>query len=630
MPLFPSRVFPASHPEANIEGFHRLIDRMHERGRPVLSWYSLNHSESVATAHPDWRMVPFSDDQAIDDDHTFCCVNSPYGDMLAKFVAEVVRDVRFDGIWFDGNCFALHNRAAACRCAYCRDRFQRDTGQVLPGKVDFDDEAFRTWVQWRYEVWVGTWKKLHAAITEANPDAIMAINNYRRYPVPGWMRGIPMRKLAMNILMSGELDLHVFHGDFQMKMHQAYECGLGQDSWLALCDHWNMWVPDIETLPVEQAAVSCASAGGALWMGSGVDHRLSPDACIAAQKATAPLLPYTGGAFVEHVMIWVSQCTQDFHYDAREDYKGAWDAWHGVNELCLHAHVQSTVVFDDHVTDGDIVGRAPVLYAGSAACVSDEQATHLRDFVAKGGVLIASHDAGTRDEWGRPRDTPLLDDLLGITARTPGEASPTLELTDAHLVDACGRWVSAHGAPHTLATPGSDVDLLAHVVDHPMEAWDRFEGRPEPKPRHPGLWFRRHGDGGVIYLGLDLARGHITAPTTFQVRLFKALLERLAPPAITLDAPLQVTMNVREQSDGRWAVLLHNAPGTIWRYPTYHNSGELLPIFDLRIRLTRRTVVEATAVLSGESYAVADDGRSIVVPTLHRNEVVLLRFAPGA
>lgn len=632
--LFPSKVFPNNHPDANFESFRYLIEKLHAIGRPVLSWYPLNHSSAVAEAHPDWRIIPMQGGnlppQQNPAESTFLCVNSPYGVMLPEFCREIVGDVGFDGVWFDGSTFAVDgNSLPGCRCEFCRRRFKDETGEDLPDAVDWDSRAFKVWVNWRYDKLMALWKACLDAMLAVKPQATVCFNNYRRRrsnTAGGWHTGIPLRKLGWDCVMSGELDLQVFHGDFQMKMHRAYGCARGQDSWMALCDHWNCWVPDVETLPIQQAAVACAAAGGVMWMGTGTPAHLSLPVLAAAQEASAPLMPYAGGEPVQYAAIWCSQQTQDF-FD-RDWCMCAWDEWHGANELCLHAHLPSAIVFDDHVADGDIVGKYPVLLAGNTACVSARQAEMIRRYVEQGGVLLACADFAMRDEMGVLYDSPPLDELLGIMRRRPGaHLSPTLELKTQRLIEAAGsRWVSWKAVKHALADPRKDVELLADTVDHPGGSWDNHEGRGEPYLRFPGLWLKRHGKGSVIYAGPNLFLSHIAAPTGAQVRFFKALLEPLAPPPITLDAPMCVTLNVRERGDGVWMAHLHNAPGSLWRYATPCNSGELVPVRGIALH-AGRAVLSAVSGLNGQVFPMSSDRQTVSIPELHRNEVVLLRFA---
>jgi hypothetical protein len=116
--------------------------------------------------------------------------------------------------------------------------------------------------------------------------------------------------------------------------------------------------------------------------------------------------------------------------------------------------------------------------------------------------------------------------------------------------------------------------------------------------------------------------------------VLRALLTGLRPPRITLQGPLCVTMNARVQADGRWAVHLHNAPGSAYGYPApprsnyLHTPGEVVLVHDLVIEVCEGSVRSAHSGISGETYQVLE-GRKVRVPALALHEVVLLEVSDG-
>jgi len=630
VPLYPSKVVPACHPEANMETFRYLLDRLHGIGRPVLSWLTVNHSDAVLSVYPEWRMrfleMPGFTENT---ESAYICPNSPYGEMLPRFAAEIVREVGFDGIWFDGSTFSSHHSTpafqAGCTCGFCRERFKRETGRELPTRMDFDNPDFRVWINWRYDVLMELWKRCVDAVRDANPEAIVCFNNYRRRTGSyiGWNTGIPMRRLGWDALMSGELDNFPGQADIQTKINLAYGLARGSESWWPLCDHWNMWVPDTEPLSAVQAALGCVSAGGTACTGVGVDAKTMAYALRAMEEAAAPRMPWLGGETIEYAAILASQSAMDF-YAAPQD---AWDGIHGANEFCRHAHLQSSVIFDDHLERGEL-DCYPVVLLGNAACVSERQAEKLTAYVQAGGVLVACHEAGDRDALGYPHPTPVLDSLLGITARRPGQhILPTLErINDGEVLERC---VTFQGA-HTLATPAADVELLANTADHGMGSWDGHETDGTPFPRSPGLWLRRVGQGAAIYLGVDYFTNYLRCPTMHMLRLLRDLLVSLRPPRVTLRAPMCVTMNARVQPDGQWAVHLHNAPGSAYSYPAPpHNSylhapGEVAPVHDIAVIVHDGLILGADSGVTGEPLTVSPALGEVHVDRLDLHDVVLI------
>jgi hypothetical protein len=631
-PLFPSKVFPNCHPQANFESFRYLLDRLHGIGRPVLSWYGLGGSAAVLEAHPDWAMkllLMDGSDRILESKN--CCYTSPYTDLLARFAAEVVTVIGFDGIWFDGSTMTDHGlppyHQPGCVCDFCRERFRRDTGLEMPGRVDYENKTFRIWVNWRYAILMEVWKKMTDAILAAKPEATVAFNNYRRrHPTfMGWNTAIPMRRLDWDALMSCELDGFPTQGDIQTKILNAYRCQRGTDTWWPLYSHAHVWVPDNSPLSAEQAMVSCVSAGGSAFSGIGVDARLIPGPLKAMQKSGAALWPYRQGRTVEYAAIWASQQTQDFFYKGNVEL--GFNQVHGANELCQHAHVQSSVVFDDDVAAGDLA-QYPVLLLPNCSCVSRQQAERLQAYVAAGGVLFATGETGTLDELGYPHPRPVLDDLLGIRSRAPSQGSPTLEFKGKGMIKAVGMHLS-FGGRFVRAEPAADVELIAKAADRTAGSWDGIETHAPPFERVPILWRRRVGKGWIVYCGSNIMGWHLTEPVPATAALFRKLLDELAPPPIVAQAPLCVTINSRRLPDGRIAVVLHNAPGTAYRYPTparsnfLHAVGEVIPVSNIRIRLNGLRCRSAVSGITGKPLKVSS-GATIRVPRVKIYEVALL------
>ncbi|GAG17833.1 unnamed protein product, partial [marine sediment metagenome] len=262
-------------------------------------------------------------------------------------------------LWFDGATWSYHGSVPmyfpGCKCGFCRERFRADTGHELPEGIDWESRTFREWVNWRYDVLMGVLRNIVDAVHEVNPDAAICYNNYRRRAGSGgngWSTAIPMRRLDLDMVMSGELDGFPGQADVQMKINRAYRCKRGAESWWPLCDHWYLWVPDTQPLSAVQSVLGCISAGGVASTGVGVETKKMAYVLRAMQDAAAPRMPYLGGETVEYAAIVASQQTMDFL--GRNEPKPVWDDIHGANELLRHAHLQSSVIFDGDLEAHDL------------------------------------------------------------------------------------------------------------------------------------------------------------------------------------------------------------------------------------------------------------------------------------
>ncbi len=658
VPLFPSKVFPVHHLEANSEIFRELVDRVHAIGRTIVCWYPLHLCKSLLTVHPEWRLQYYDFDNGDvakgDSPEDAICPSSPYLQLLPEFLAEVTREFDFDGFWLDGTIYSLHwgTFSPGCKCSCCQARFKKDTGLDLPAPETINkhlitDPVAKRWVKWRYDVLMDLWKGCVDAVVAVKPSATVAINNLRHRDMNGWNLGIPLRTLGFDAIMSTETCTFPAQADLQMKLQKAYKFRRGVDTWQALSDHGYSWSPDVETLTFKQGMLATISAGGDKTpVGTDCDIRHIALMLKELHEVMEPRARYKGGETVEYAAILASQQTEDYYTPLSLNGH----SYHGANELCRHAHLQSSIIFDDYI-DRDELTRYPVILIGNAACLSLAQVQTLERYVNNGGVLFACHEAGTLDEWGTPHDQPVLDNLLGIHRRGGIAPAVTALFTDAALRETCGPMVTfVNGA--TITEPASDCRVLASAVPPGLHGaypqtntWSAglsgFTGVSsnattaggtddiQPLTNPAAMWTRAVGKGHVVYLGAELCQAYLHGPTTRMVELVRTVLTDLRPPAVTIEGPQCVSVNTRIQSDGRWAVHVHNAPGGLYRYPqpvnanTLHAVGEVVPVHDLVIHLNGMKVTSAVSGVDGRTFKV-EHGTAIHVPRLDLHDVLLL------
>ena len=536
-----------------------------------------------------------------------------------------MKDVGFDGIWFDGATFSNHhtNFQPGCKCDFCRKRFKKDTGLDLPERVDYESHNFRIWVNWRYEVLMDVWKRIVEAVEVVKPEATVCFNNYRRRPLKPWNTAIPMRKIKLNAIMSSELDAFPFQADIQMKINQAYGFKKGVESWWPLHNYGNAWAPCPDKLTAVQAVLGCISAGGIASCGTGETAKQAALVLKEMENAAAPRFPYLGGRTIEYAAIVASQQTMDFW--AKNNANKVWDEIHGANEILLHSHLQSSVIFEDHL-EKENLSKYPIIILGNMVCISKKQAKGLKEYVEAGGVLFACDQVGELDELGYPYRKPILDELLGIVSRDKTKGVPALEIKDKKLLSACREYpyVSLQTS-HTMVKPSSDVVVLGKI-------YDRIKATIEKETKnYPGLWKRKIGKGNIIYFSVDLFTNYLQKPTPAMQQFFKTLLTSIVEPKVTIEAPIIVTMNVREQKDKIWAAHLHNNPGSSYRYPNPPNdvwlggTGEVVPIRDIILKVNIGLIQSAKSALSGKSFEIIN-GNRVIVPELQLQDIILLEL----
>jgi len=335
-------------------------------------------------------------------------------------------------------------------------------------------------------------------------------------------------------------------------------------------------------------------------------------------------MPYLKGETVSYAGIWLSQQAQDFYWQWQAE--NSWNGIFGANELCLHSHLQSSVIFDDHVSDGEL-DRFPVLLAGNTACISDTQAENLRTYVENGGVLFASCDFGRFDELGRERGKGVLDDFLGIKSRKVSEGKPTLRILNQQLASSAGEWVSFATGGHQYCETTDEAEVYARLIHQTGANWEGVLDPDEKFPRSPGLWTIKRGKGFVVYSAVRIMADYLGHPGAGKRELFKSVLTGLACPKVSMEGFPGVNMNVRQQEVGTWTIHLHNAPGSAYRpFSSIVDPGIVTPLRDLRLRFADRRVGCARSGLTGEDFSVSKDGEAVCIPRLSRNDVILVEL----
>ena len=184
----------------------------------------------------------------------------------------------------------------------------------------------------------------------------------------------------------------------------------------------------------------------------------------------------------------------------------------GYYQALIEARIPFEMVHD-RLLDAAHIDRFKVLILPNIAALSEAQCAQLRDYVDRGGSLVATYETSLYDEWGVRRADFGLADLFGasydgkVDARMqnsylrlegdPGKRHPILR-----GLDDAGRIINGVSRVHTRTTaayPDPPLTLIPSYPDLPME-----EVFPRvPKTDIPEVFVRQNGQGprGLLPLG---------------------------------------------------------------------------------------------------------------------------------
>jgi hypothetical protein len=166
----------------------------------------------------------------------------------------------------------------------------------------------------------------------------------------------------------------------------------------------------------------------------------------------------------------------------------------------------------DQLLDAEHVDAFKVLILPNIAALSDAQCQQIRDFVGRGGSIVATHETSLYDEWGVARPDFGLAALFGASYDGKIDArmqNSYLLLEGKHPILAglgdTTRIINGVSRVHTKTIgsyPSPPLTLIPSYPDLPME-----EVYPRvAKTDIPEVFVREPGKGRVVYFPWDIDR----------------------------------------------------------------------------------------------------------------------------
>ncbi|TNJ62493.1 hypothetical protein FE784_30465 [Paenibacillus hemerocallicola] len=598
IPLFRSKALPFRE-DADTELYRWLVEEAHDRGIAMFSWEYLNTAPLAAAQHPEWRFRYFGEEKAgrsTRDDH-FVCYNSPYGELLKQYCLEVVGELGFDGIWFDG-CYmhSDHSGRMACRCSYCTDKYRQATGQSVPETVDYRNAGFRRFADWRYDDFTAYWRSLSRYIRERKENAIIALNYFNRIGHDE-RSGSPLRRMPMDAMIASESCSKPYQLLLQHRTLRALNDNYPTEVWDYFRDaaQHASDVPEPEPASMLFHARCSATAGGYASFGFEAPPSSYAELMSALSAALDPIAEYVGGEPERCIALVLSGATKDYAYVKDDGCPDAWQTWkavHGMHNLLNSLHWPTEILLDNMLTP-DFLNRFKAVILPDVRCLSDASAAHLQQYVERGGFVLLSGACGILTELGEERKRGALDEWFGIKGRDTAPSRPLLDIRDPGLL-ASGIPSSCMltGTAMLMRTEGGEV-LAAGRYRKPMprHSWSPDGIAANTNPLHSGdaIVRKSHGNGAAVWLASNVGAGYAEHPSLRTREAVGAILGRHLERPFRTDAPANVVVTRWEQ-EGRTVFHLLNMPQSLLHLPANGNSAiypeDFTPTRPISIRLT--------------------------------------------
>ncbi|HWX18280.1 MAG TPA: alpha-amylase family protein [Candidatus Binatia bacterium] len=618
---YPSR-FPL-HRRAQFLGerdlFGELVQAARQQGLAVLARMdSSRASEEFYRAHPDWFAVDASGRPHRSGELYTSCVNGPY---FREYIPDVLREIvaRYHPEGFTDNSWSGLGRNGFCYCENCTRKFRAETGQALPRASNWDDPAYRQWIQWSYKCRLDVWDLNNRITREAGgPDCI-------------WV-GMNSGSVAGQAQSFRDYKEICARAEIILLDHQARSdaSGFQNNGETGKLIHgllgWEKLIP--ESMALYQAGrpgfrLSAKPAAEArMWMLEGFAGGIQPwwhhvGAVQEDRRAFRTVEPINRWhqAHEEFLVnrqpvasvgvVWSQQNT-DFY--GRDDAESRVEQpWRGITQALIRARIPYLPVHADHL-ERDMANFSLLILPNFVA-MTDAQIAVVRRFVEGGGGLLATGESSLANEWGEPRPDFALAELFGahVDQKRVGlhdSARRRWASETQHTYLRLDRAVeSSGGAGEAVLRGFEETDLLpfggtlealkveanarvaltfvpSFPAYPPESSWMR-----QPRTDIPGLILndRGNGTGRAAFLPADLDRRFARDNLPDQGDLLANLVRWCARDTFPLmvEGPGLIDCHFYRQP-GRLILHLVNltSAGT-WRAPV----DELIPVGPLRVRV---------------------------------------------
>jgi hypothetical protein len=604
--------------------------------------------QDVHDAHPDWVAVDAEGQKRrhwASPEMWVACTLGPYSfDFMNDVHREIVTRYGVDGIF--ANRWA---GSGICYCEHCRKNFKAATGFDLPRTTNPQDPARRAYLLWSEARLFELWRHWDVTIRAIRPDA--------RF-IPNAGGGATS---ALDMKRVGEL-ADILFADRQArrglmtpwangKNAKEYRAALGGKPFGGIfsvgVEEPYRWKDSVQNEAEIRIWVAEATANGmrpwfTKFAGTVYDKRWLPTVEKIYQWH-AKAEPYLRNERpLARVGVVYSQQTARF-YGGEQARERVEDHTLGFYQALIEGRVPFEMVHDRKLGAEDI-GQFKLLVLPNIASLSDAQCALLREFVGRGGGLVATFETSLYDEWGARRANFGLSDLFGarFDGRVEGpmrNAYLTIEREPAGgyhplvagLEDA-GRII--HGVRRVEVSAVSPLrskplTLIPSYPDLPME-------KVYPRTPHtdiPEVYVQDAASGlsrtmgRVVYFPWDIDRTFWEVLSVDHGRLLHnavtwALNE---PPIVDVQGPGVIDVTVWQQRSSLTVHLVNLTNPMLMKGP----FRELVPVGEqrVRLRLPAGTQAKRVRLLVADKPAPArtqGEHLEVTVPTILDHEVIAI------
>ena len=631
----------------------------HANGQKVIAYIaSIWGGSEMYWEHPDWAQRK-ADDRVTSWDEAYTsvamCPNSPYRGYLEQVVTEISDNYPVDGFYFDEPSFQ-----SWCSCSHCREKFFAEYHQELPVKEDWGDPVFQKFIAWRY-CQITAWRRSLYELVKQDDRCIFfqgAFPLARFTSVPLGVSGITLHNpyqerfavdwyvpLAHAAYLPNSADIgDVVHFElyrvsvreplwwYGISLRYGQSIGRGKQiltlNMMAQTPFDQYGLPEGEIrLSIAEILANTASPQYARYYPDRVDQE-AWDHVYASLNRAKEIEPYLENReSVKYAAILYSQSSLD-RFDHLKDKPAHLGCLKGLSKALLQEHL-----LFDIITEADLggLGEYRVLVLPNTSCLTSEAKAQIRCFVAQGGGVVASYEAGIYDKSGRRLPA---DDFAGLFGLAYSPEPPQFAGFDVYM-----RLAEAHELPVKLPagklipTGGIQLGVVpesAQVVATTLGGAAVHYGPLGEETGSPAVLLSQpEGQGRCVYFSLPIGNRYLEFGVSAHRELIAAAVRWAAGdnPQVTLEnAPSTIALTGFQQDGGR-RLILHLVASV--RDETVRPIIEIPQTRDVVLKIhSRKSPQKVSSLWEKQSinWEWVGEVLSLDVPRICEAEIILVEY----
>lgn len=599
--------------------------------------------QNVYEAHQDWIAVDAEGRPRrhwADQEFWVTCALGPYNfEFMTQVHQEIMRLYKPDGIFSN-----RWSGSGMCYCVHCQQNFKAAYSMDLPRTNDPQDPSRRNYILWRQERLFELWRLWDADIRKINPRARFIPNTGG-----GALSDLDMKtvgELADTLCADRQARRGLMAPWANGKNAKEYRAGLGRKPIAGMfsvgLEEPYRWKDSVQS----EAEIR-------IWAADGIANGMRPwftkfGGTLRDQRwlpVVSDIYNWSYGAerylrnqeSLARVAMVYSQQSATF-YGGEHAQSKVEDHTLGFYQALIEARIPFEMVHD-HLLDAAHIDRFKVLILPNIAALSDEQCNQIRQYLLRGGSIVATFETSLYDQWGVRRKTFGLGDVFGVDYRGRIEGPMQNSYLTVERDRSTGRYhpilAGLEDAERIINGIYSvDVEPKERISHPPLTLIPSYPDLPMeevfPRAQHtdiPEVYVHEPGKSRVVYFPWDIDRAFWEVLCVDHGRLLRNAVGWAANEErpITVEGQGVLDVTIWRQQASMTVHLVNLTNPMMMKGP----FREIVPLGEQRVRLRLPEGGRAKRVqllVDGKEPRTSSAGQliEIIVPSIAVHEVIAI------